>query len=100
MMPSDTPLAWALRPATAWPSVSAVARSKPSRSATTAAQSRRAIRSSASRSDASGATSGAIYLAEGRDDPIRITIPEGRYAPAFEAMDPTSAPGSIDGLEN
>jgi hypothetical protein len=43
---------------------------------------------------------GRYYLAEGRDDPIRITIPEGRYAPAFEAVDPTSAPGSIDGLEN
>jgi adenylate cyclase len=40
------------------------------------------------------------YLAEGRDDPIPIIIPEGRYAPTFEAMDPASAPGSIDDIEN
>ena len=38
-MPSRTPLAWAVSPASARPSVSASSRSKPSRSATTAAHS-------------------------------------------------------------
>jgi hypothetical protein len=40
------------------------------------------------------------YLTEGRDDPIRIILPKGGYVPTFEAMDPASAPGSIDGIEN
>ena len=30
------------------------------------------------------------YFTEGRDDPIRITIPKGRYIPAFEARDQAS----------
>ena len=33
------------------------------------------------------------YLTDGRDDPIRITIPKGHYVPAFEVRDePTPEP--------
>ena len=28
------------------------------------------------------------YLTDGRDDPIRITIPKGHYVPAFEVREP------------
>jgi hypothetical protein len=32
------------------------------------------------------------YLTDGRDDPIRITIPKGHYVPAFERAGPTFTP--------
>ena len=32
------------------------------------------------------------YLAEGRSDPIRISIPKGRYVPAFEVCSGTTTP--------
>jgi adenylate cyclase len=35
------------------------------------------------------------YLAAGRDDPIRITIPKGHYVPAFEVRDQDAAPEPI-----
>jgi hypothetical protein len=32
------------------------------------------------------------YLADGHDDPIRITIPKGHYVPAFDIRDQDAAP--------
>ena len=35
------------------------------------------------------------YLTDGRDDPIRITIPKGHYVPAFEVRGPDLAPEPV-----
>lgn len=36
------------------------------------------------------------YASEGKDDPVRILVPKGSYAPVFEvALDPGLSPGSI-----
>jgi TolB-like protein len=38
------------------------------------------------------------YLTAGRDDPIRIAIPKGSYAPAFSAAGPTATVADADGV--
>ena len=35
------------------------------------------------------------YLTDGRDDPIRITIPKGHYVPAFEVRDRDAEPERV-----
>ena len=59
------------------------------------ASTRRATRSSVSRSRRLRRDLEHYYLTDGRADPIRITIPKGRYVPAFEVWGQRPAPEAL-----